>query len=292
MNAQVCHDHATKPSLQVFIIALAISCVLRVCGATCSRVISVPVAPAGPMVVVQGRQVSGEYPELLRTLGRKINCRFEFTAVPRVRAERDFERRGGADLFLPASPSQRRAKYGRFVPLEVDEIAVFTLPRRLDIPADRAALLRRKDLRAAVVRGRLYSDEYVELLRELELSGRLHQVTNDELVGRMLIFGRVDFTLLPLRTGKGAMAAALSSLTTDGSCAALGLASCKQEFRAQRMAGLSPFTRGIYLSNSPAFDLDRPLIEQVLAAAPAMLLALRQQNQIALRMSTRDIQGR
>lgn len=79
--------------------------------AKCSRVIQVPVSPIGQSVLIDGDNVNGIYPELLRSLTDKEGCSFAFSEVPRARLEILFES-GRADLLIPATKTQKRDMSG------------------------------------------------------------------------------------------------------------------------------------------------------------------------------------
>ena len=82
--------------------------------ADCSRLMQVPVAPIGLTVIAKGNEVSGVYPDVLRSLERG-NCLFNFSIVPRARLEAMFEA-GKADLLIPATKTPKRDEHGILCP--------------------------------------------------------------------------------------------------------------------------------------------------------------------------------
>ena len=54
-------------------------------AAGCSRDIAVPVSASGSGVIVEGHDIKGIFPDLLREMSRKTGCKFVFNAVPRAR---------------------------------------------------------------------------------------------------------------------------------------------------------------------------------------------------------------
>lgn len=163
--------------------------------AGCSREIAVPVAASGSGVIVEGHDIKGIFPDLLREMSRKTGCKFVFNAVPRARLVALY-RVGQADLLLPATRTPERDKLGTFVPM------VNNRPMLISIAGNRAPiasgqdLLARRELRVAVVRGFDYGEEYTALVNELGKQGRLFSEVDTTAVARLLHAGAVDLTIL------------------------------------------------------------------------------------------------
>ena len=164
-------------------------------AAGCSRDIIVPVAASGSGVIVEGQEVKGIFPDLLREMSRKTGCKFVFNVVPRARLVALY-RVGQADLLVPASRTPERDKLGTFVPM------VNNRPMLISIAGNRAPLtsarelLARRELRVAVVRGFDYGEQYTSLVNELGKQGRLFSEVDTTAVARLLHAGAVDVTIL------------------------------------------------------------------------------------------------
>lgn len=164
-------------------------------AAGCSREIAVPVSASGSGVIVEGQEIKGIFPDLLREMSRKSGCKFKFTVVPRARLVALY-RIGQADILLPATRTPERDKLGTFVPM------VNNRPMLISIAGDRAPiasgqeLLARRELRVAVVRGFDYGEEYTALITELGKQGRLFSEVDVTAVARLLHAGAVDLTIL------------------------------------------------------------------------------------------------
>jgi polar amino acid transport system substrate-binding protein len=164
--------------------------------ADCSRPISVPAAPTGFSVITSGDKVSGVYPDVLRELGPKAGCSFNFPVVPRARLDHMFFKTGEADVLIPASRSTERDKTALFVPLiQVSPALISLKTRQLGITSVKQ-LVENRALRGALVRSFSYGDEYQALLLELDKDKRIDYVTDLNIVARMLAAGRVDFTIV------------------------------------------------------------------------------------------------
>lgn len=163
--------------------------------AACSRTIVVPVTATGASVIVQGQQVSGIFPDALRSLGAKNGCDFAFSAVPRARLEALFES-GKSDLLLPAVPTPQRDRYGHFVALVGNRALLITLAGARPPITNAAELLAQRDMRVAVVRGFDYGPAYQDLLKRLAAQGRLFQEVDALSVARLLQAGMVDATIM------------------------------------------------------------------------------------------------
>jgi polar amino acid transport system substrate-binding protein len=167
-----------------------LACTLAACLplsalADCTRVINVPVSATGLSVTVKGSSINGIYPEMLHDMGKKQDCEFHFSAVPRARLEMLFET-GKADLLIPASKTPRRDEFGIFVPLIHNRATLISLT------SDRPALksiqefIDNKQLRLVLVRGFDYGPAYQELIGRLKQQDRLFFETDPLSVARVL----------------------------------------------------------------------------------------------------------
>jgi len=224
--------------------------------AGCSRAIVVPVAPSGFNVMVSADQrVQGVYPDLLRALGERVGCRFEFPVVPRARLSLMFFNNGEADLFIPASRNAQREQQAPFVPMLSLSPALIHLSRKPLEVRDIEGLLARHELRAAVVRSYSWGDAYEQLMRSLESQKRVDYVADLRTVGAMLRTERVQFTILPPTLLFSALEEGASSPTQP------------QEFRYVRLEGLPRSEVGAYLSPTRLTPGDLQLLRQALQQA-------------------------
>jgi polar amino acid transport system substrate-binding protein len=179
--------------------AMLTALVMNSASAVCTRVLQVPISPVGISVTIKGDVISGIYPDILRDVGAKLACQFNFTPVPRARQEALFQV-GESDILVPAVHSDERDKYGYFIAL------VQTRAMLISIDATRAPignfsqLLERADMRVAVVRGFDYGPAYFALLDKLKTKGRLYQETSPANVARLLKEGIADVTIMPPST--------------------------------------------------------------------------------------------
>jgi polar amino acid transport system substrate-binding protein len=164
-------------------------------AAACERPFSVPVAPTGLSVTVHGETVGGIYPDLLRGVSAKSDCKFTFSVVPRARQEAMFEA-GKSHLLLPAVRTPRRDQHGYFVPV------IGTRATLLSVDGQRAPvrsireLLARKELRVVLVRGFDYGTAYLDMVSQLSAQGRLLLEKDGAAVARVLDAGFADVTLM------------------------------------------------------------------------------------------------
>ncbi|MFZ3001226.1 MAG: transporter substrate-binding domain-containing protein [Undibacterium umbellatum] len=163
--------------------------------AGCSRVINVPVAPTGRSVIVNGEQIDGIYPDILRSLMEKDNCKFALSAVPRARMELMFET-GRADLLIPASRTPRRDELGIFVPMIYNRATLISIESNRPTITSLQDLLDKKDLKVALVRGYDYGTAYQDLIKELTRQGRLYLDVDPVSVARLLKAGISDVTIM------------------------------------------------------------------------------------------------
>lgn len=163
--------------------------------AACARAFDVPVAPLGISVVVDGDQVSGIYPDLLRTISARTGCEFKLSVVPRARLEALFEA-GKADVLMPATSTPRRDRYGVFVPMIATRATLISIDATRAVITSVQELLARRELRVALVRGNDYGDAYLNLVKKLGSQGRLYLEVNPLGVARLLHAGMADVTIV------------------------------------------------------------------------------------------------
>ena len=220
----------------------------------CTRPITVPVTPLGVSVIVHGDAVSGVFPEMLERLGAKAGCRFNWSVVPRIRAEMMFSE-GRADLLVAATHSDARDRAGLFMPLVASRASLITREKGQAPLASMAQLLAARTLRVALVRGYDYGPAYLELSRQLADQHRLFLEPDAVSVARLLAGGMADATILPTTAVVGAIA-------TDARVAGL-----QGQLRFEALDEL-PWSRGgIYISNKSLPATDRAALEQMLAEA-------------------------
>lgn len=172
--------------------------------AECSREITVPVAPIGVSVTVNGSTVGGIYPDVLRSASQKAGCQLAFSVVPRARQEVLFEM-GKADLLLPASRTPARDVIGTFIPLIGHRATLISMAGSRPPLASAQELLDRPELRVAVVRGFDYGERYQALIKELAKQGRLFQEVDTVAVARLMLSGAIDVTIMGPTTLAGAV---------------------------------------------------------------------------------------
>lgn len=164
-------------------------------AAGCSRDIAVPVSASGSGVIVEGPEIKGIFPDLLREISPKTGCKFVFNVVPRARLVVLY-RVGQADLLLPATRTPERDKLGTFVPMIDNRPMLISIAGKRAPITSTSDLLARRELRVAVVRGFDYGEEYTSLVNELGKQGRLFSEVDTTAVARLLHAGAVDLTIL------------------------------------------------------------------------------------------------
>lgn len=164
-------------------------------AAGCDRPLVVPLAPVGVSVVADGDKLSGIYPTLLRHISERTGCRFRTYAVPQARLEAMYEL-GTADVMVPVVRTPHRDRYGRFVPLLGARATLLSVDAKRPPVHDLQELLRRRELRVAVVRGNDYGEAYRAALDELARQGRLYFEADPLRVARLLGEGLADVTLM------------------------------------------------------------------------------------------------
>lgn len=220
--------------------------------ADCSRTITVPAAPTGYSVITNGDQVTGVYPEVLRAMGARAGCSFNFPVVPRARLDAMFFKYGEADILIPASRSSERDKTSIFVPLiQVSPALVSLKSRQLGITSVKQ-LIENQALRGALVRTFTYGDEYQALLLELDKDKRIDYTSDLNTVARMLAGGRIDFTIV-------APTLMFSSLGENPMTANL-----QEKLHYTNLEGLKRIDSGAYLSRTSLDPADQEALSRLL----------------------------
>lgn len=216
----------------------------------CSRPIVVPAAPTGPMMAIDGRDVRGALPELLRELGRLGGCTFEFPVVPRARASLEVLESGRMDMLVPAGRNAQRDRSALFVPLMREQVALIVRASdQAQAPSSLAQLRARSGWRAALVRTYAFNDVYLGLVEQLRAQKRVDLVVDPVQALRMLHAGRVNFVLLPP-----------SSLHEEGGALRHGLV-------LLRLSDLPQMEFGAYLSRVSLSEPDRLWLQELLLRA-------------------------
>lgn len=220
----------------------------------CSRPLQVPVAAVGVSVVARGERVEGAYPSLLRELGREHGCEFRFSLMPRARIERMFET-GQADLLVPATRSDRRDRWGDFVPLvQSRAVALGLLAGRAPVRS-LAELIASPGLRVAVVRGYDFGPAYRAALQQLQAQRRLVLEQDPRGVARALHLGMADITVMT-------PSILLGLLDMDPQLQAL-----RPRLRIEPLDELPWSEAGFYLSRQSLGPSDRQRLRQLLEQA-------------------------
>lgn len=184
------------PVVQMRRWALLLSLALPVSAwGACSRPINIPTSALGAFVTVNGQDVGGLIPDLLRKRGAELGCEFRFTVVPRARAEMMFAR-GESDALLTATQTRARDKVGAFIHLFDVRATLISLAS--DRPSVRSLheLLARRELHVALVRGFDYGPHYQELVEKLAAEKRLDLESSPAKVARLINEGMADVTIM------------------------------------------------------------------------------------------------
>ncbi|MDY7539595.1 transporter substrate-binding domain-containing protein [Undibacterium sp. 5I1] len=176
-------------------VIVAMAAVAPDAGAKCSREINVPVSATGQSVTIVDGNISGIYPEILRSFGSKEACSFNFSDVPRSRLEVLFNT-GKADLLIPASRTPARDKYGIFIPLVFNRATIISIDINRPVIKTAQELLDRKELKVVLVRGYDYGDAYQALVKELNKQGRVVLEADPVSVARMLKANTTHITIM------------------------------------------------------------------------------------------------
>ncbi|MBI3286190.1 MAG: transporter substrate-binding domain-containing protein [Burkholderiales bacterium] len=222
--------------------------------AACSRTINVPVAAVGLSVIASGENISGIYPEILRSLSAKEGCQFNFSLVPRARLELMFEN-GQADLLLPAIRTSRRDEHGTFVPLIYTRATLISLQSNRPQLRSAQELLEQRGLKVALVRGYDYGDGYQAIMAELGKQGRLTLEADALSVARTLKAGAVDLTIMAPYIFAGAVQ---SDPRVEGMA---------DKLRFEPIAELPWGDSGVYMSKKSLSADDKAALQGLLEAA-------------------------
>ena len=162
----------------------------------CSRPISVPLAPNGVLSQLENGRPAGVGPEFFRLIEQQGGIRFQVSVLPRGQVIRSFFETFEADILFPASRNLTRETFAHFVPNVLSRPTLITLPDLKDPPHSITALREAPQLRGAVVRSYHYGTTYDELIKALAADQRLDQVRDVTTVLRMLLAGRVHFSIM------------------------------------------------------------------------------------------------
>ncbi|MCG2584508.1 ABC transporter substrate-binding protein [Massilia sp. TS11] len=221
--------------------------------AGCSRPIDVPLAALGQTVNVQGADISGIYPDILRTISVRSGCQFRFRGVSRAQQQALFET-GKADLLAPALRTPQRDRYGSFVPMMQLRPMLVTVDPRHPPVTSLAQLRDATSLRLAVMRGFDFGDAFQAFIRDMQRAGRTEPVDDIVSAARLIQSGYVDGIIMP-------PVAIASSVQNEPRISAL-----QGRLRLHALAELPWTDNGVYLSRTTLSDADRRTLEQALAA--------------------------
>lgn len=187
-------NHLVHAPLRALLISTLCALAASAAQAGCSRPMNVPVSATGQSVIIADNDISGIYPELLRSLAKE-GCEFVLTPVPRARQELLFET-GKADLLVPATRTSRRDEHGTFVLLTRSRATIISMdPKRAPFKSA-YDLLERKDVRVVLVRGFDYGVPYQELVEALQRQNRLLLESDPLAVARVLKANPGDVTIM------------------------------------------------------------------------------------------------
>ncbi len=220
--------------------------------AGCSRTILVPVSPLGITVTVDAQGVGGVFPDMLRAAGTAAGCEFNWMVAPRARIEAMFEA-GQSDILLAASRSPKRDLVGTYVPMVGTRATLISIdPKRAPVTS-LAELLKRKELRVALVRGYDFGEAYQVLVQKLAEQNRLILEASSTKVARLIHEGIADVTVM---TSVG-MAGAI---TTDER-----LKGMMDKLRVEPMDEIPWSDTGVYISKTTVSAEDREALEKIIA---------------------------
>lgn len=232
--------------------ALAALCVLSShASAACPRPLQVPVSSTGLSVILGPKEVSGIYPDFLRTVADKEHCKFVFTPMPRARQELLFST-GRADLLIPASRTPRRDAYGTFVPLIRSRAVLISLNPQHAPFTSLQDLVARTDVRVVLVRGFDYGTPYQELIQTLGQQNRLVLEADAASVARLLVANPSYVTIM-------ASTILLGVLPDDPRLAGLA-----EKLRFDAVDDLPWGESGVYVSNTSLQPSEAAQVVQVL----------------------------
>lgn len=241
--------------LRMLLPALATAALHAPASAGCSRPITVPAAAIGHVVTFSADGVAGGViPEQLALIGERIGCTFVWSQAPRVRIEAMFES-GAADLLVAANQVERRDRHGIFIPIVETRPSLISLAGKHETIRTVEELLRRQELRVALVRGYEYGDAYQAMIKKLAQQGRVFTESSPANVARRINEGMADVTIMPAHTFSAAL---------EGDPRTENMAG---KVRMEALGELQWIRSGIYLSRKSLNAADRKLIADALAAS-------------------------
>jgi polar amino acid transport system substrate-binding protein len=209
----------------------------------------------GSSVIVKNDEVTGGvYPDILDSLSKEGGCKFVIKAVPRARLERMFAS-GEADILVPAVQNPERDAAGIFVPTSYSRATLISLQSNRKTITTAKALLERKELKVAIVRGFGYGLAYDELVRQLEQQGRLLYEVDPRGVAKLLKLDIAQVTIMAPTILAGA-------IQDD-----IYLWELTQKLRYEPIDELTWGANGLYVSKTTLSEADqntlRALLEKV-----------------------------
>lgn len=220
----------------------------------CSRTIQVAVPPMGHSAIIKGKEFTGVYPEILKSIQAKGACKFRFTHVPRARQQALYST-GDADFLFPANRTTPRDQEGQFVSMVVSRAAIMTMDSKLDVFHSFSQLRSRKDLRIALVRGYDYGDAYRQLAQDLEAEHRIFYEPDPVGVARLMKAGFAELTIM-------SPSLFISALSDDSR-----VSDVSRKVRIDTVDELPWSENGVYLSRKSLSQADRDVLEAQLNAA-------------------------
>lgn len=219
----------------------------------CSRAILVPVSPLGITITVDGQNVGGIFPDMLRAAGAAAGCDFNWLVAPRARIEAMFEA-GQSDVLLAASRSPKRDLIGTYVPMVGTRATLISIdPKRAPVSSI-AELLKRKELRVALVRGYDFGDAYQMLVQKLGEQNRLIFEASSTKVARLINEGMADVTIM---TTVGMAGTILMDERLKG---------MMEKLRIEALDELPWSDTGVYISKTTISENDREMLERIVTA--------------------------
>jgi polar amino acid transport system substrate-binding protein len=233
----------------------SLSCMIALpAHAGCSRPLQVALSATGQSVIVNGRDFSGVYPELFKSIEAKRHCHFKYTVVPRARQDAMFIA-GDADFLFPATRTPQRDQLGQFIGMVSSRAAVMSLDPKLEAFHSIAQVRARKDLRIALVRGYDYGDAYRALLQDLGNERRVFLEADAIGVARLLKGGMADITIM-------SPSLFASAISTDHRVSDIG-----PKLRIEPLDELPWTESGVYLSLKSLSAADRAELETLFNSA-------------------------
>lgn len=223
-------------------------------GAACSRPITIPSAQSGQTISFKNGEAVGVMPDVLKGIATSTNCQLRWSQVPRIRLEAMFEA-GSADVLLVATETERRDRFGDFVPLVESRATLISLNSARAPVRNFSQLLARRELRVALVRGYDYGEQYRALVKALAAQGRMYLEPDPLSIGRLMAGGIADVTIMPPSAFAGA-------LRDDPRVASL-----LPRLRVEPLDELPWIKTGIYLSKKSLSDPDRILLKNAMLEA-------------------------